>query len=42
MDILPNEVNDPAFLEQLVGASVPFPLKQGEKKTQDLKIAGGL
>jgi len=42
VDVMPNEVNDPAFLEQLVGASVAFQLRLGEKKTQDLKIAGGL
>jgi len=42
VDVMPNEVNEPAFLEQLVGASVAFQLRLGEKKTQDLKIAGGL
>jgi hypothetical protein len=42
VDVAPGEINDPAFLEQLVPASVPFALAEGERKTQDLKIAGGL
>jgi hypothetical protein len=41
-DVLPTEVNDPAFLEQLVSASFKFTLGPGERKSQDLKIAGGL
>ena len=39
VDIAPGEANDPAFLEQLVAASVPFSLAEGEKKVQDLRIA---
>jgi hypothetical protein len=42
VDVAPGEVNDPAFLEQLVGASVKITLAEGERKTQDLRIAGGL
>jgi uncharacterized protein (DUF2141 family) len=42
VDVAPGEINDPAFLEQLVAASVKFTLAEGEKRTQDLRIAGGL
>ena len=42
VDVAPGEVNDPAFLEQLVVASVKITLAEGERKTQDLRIAGGL
>ena len=42
VDVAPGEINDPAFLEQLVAASVKVTLAEGERKTQDLKIAGGL
>ena len=42
VDVAPGEINDPAFLEQIVAASVKFTLAEGEKKTQDLRIAGGL
>jgi protocatechuate 3,4-dioxygenase beta subunit len=38
-DIAPGEANDPAFLELLVNASVAFSLGDGERKTQDLRIA---
>ena len=41
-DVAPADVNDPAFLEQLVGASFKFTLAEGEKKSQDLRISGGL
>jgi Ni,Fe-hydrogenase III small subunit len=41
IDIAPNEANDPAFLEQLVPASYQFALAEGEKKSQDLRIATG-
>ena len=34
------EVYDPAFLTQLVGASFKITIKDGEKKTQDLKLGG--
>jgi hypothetical protein len=42
VDVAPGEVNDPAFLEQIVAASVKVTLAEGERKTQDLRIAGGL
>jgi hypothetical protein len=35
------EAYDPAFLSQLVGASFKITIKDGEKKTQDLKLGGG-
>ena len=31
---------DPAFLSQVVGASVTITLAEGEKKTQDIRMAG--
>ena len=40
-DVEPGEWFDPAFLEQLRTASTPVTLSEGEKKTQDLRIAGG-
>jgi hypothetical protein len=40
VDIAPNEANDPTFLEQLVPASYEFTLAEGEKKQQDMRIAG--
>jgi len=42
VDVAPNEINDPSFLEQLVPASIKLTLAEGEKKTQDLRISGGL
>lgn len=41
VDIAPGEANDPALLEQLVPASVVFTLREGERKVQDIRIAGG-
>ena len=40
VDIAPSEANDPRFLEQLVPASYEFTLAKGEKKVQDMRIAG--
>jgi hypothetical protein len=40
LDIAPNEANDPAFLQQLLQAAVPFTLAPGEKHVQDFKIGG--
>jgi hypothetical protein len=37
----PGDASDPTFLEQLVGASVPFALADGESKVQDLRIRTG-
>jgi hypothetical protein len=41
-DVEQGEWYDPSFLAQLVGASSQITLAAGEKKVQDLKIAGGL
>jgi hypothetical protein len=38
LDIDPDDWNDPAFLEQLVPASIKLTLGEGEKKTQHLRI----
>ena len=35
------EVYDPAFLSQLMGVAFKITIKDGEKKTQDLKLGGG-
>jgi hypothetical protein len=40
VDIAAGDANDPAFLEQLIPASVPVTLAEGERKVQDLRIAG--
>jgi hypothetical protein len=40
VDVAPNEASNPSFLEQLVAASYQFTLAEGEKKQQDLRIAG--
>ena len=40
-DVEQGEWFDPAFLEQLLNASIPVSLRDGEKKTQDIKVAGG-
>lgn len=37
-DIEPGDQNDPAFLEQLVAASVAVTVRPGERKIQDLRI----
>jgi hypothetical protein len=39
-DVAPNEVNDPALLEQLVGASIPITLAEGDRKVQNIQIKG--
>ena len=40
-DVEQGEWFDPAFLEQLLNASIAVSLRDGEKKTQDIKVAGG-
>jgi hypothetical protein len=40
VDIATGDANDPAFLEQLVPASVAITLAEGDRKVQDLRIAG--
>ena len=42
VDVSPTEITDPLFLEQLVAASIKITLAEGERKTQDLRISGGL
>ena len=42
VDVSPTEITDPLFLEQLVAASINITLAEGERKTQDLRISGGL
>jgi hypothetical protein len=37
-DVEPGQWFDPAFLRELVGASVPVTLSEGEKKVQPLRI----
>lgn len=41
-DLDPNDLYDPAFLEQLVSGSFKITLTEGEQKTQNLKLGGGL
>ncbi len=40
-DLDQNQLYDPAFLESLLSGSFKITLADGEKKTQDLKLAGG-
>ena len=40
-DVEPGEWFDPAFLAELSRASMRVTLQDGEKKTQDLRLAGG-
>ena len=40
-DLNLNELYDPAFLDAIVSASLKVTIADGEKKTQDLKLAGG-
>jgi uncharacterized protein (DUF2141 family) len=40
-DAEPGEWFNPDFLAQLVGGSIPITLAEGEKKTQDVRLAGG-
>jgi len=40
-DAEPGEWYNPAFLGQLVGSSISLTISPGEKKVQDLKVAGG-
>lgn len=36
-DVVPGDVDDPAFLETLIAASIPVAIREGERKTQDLR-----
>jgi hypothetical protein len=41
-DFEPADVSDPAFLDQIAGsAAIKISVGEGEKKVQDLKLAGG-
>jgi hypothetical protein len=40
-DIEPYQWFDPAFLAQLASAAVKIPLREGEKKVQNISIGGG-
>jgi hypothetical protein len=39
--IEPDQLTDPAFLEQLAAIAIRIAIADGEKKTQDVKLAGG-
>jgi hypothetical protein len=40
-DVEPGEWYDPAFLGQLQQASIPISLAEGDRKVQDIRLAGG-
>jgi uncharacterized protein (DUF2141 family) len=40
-DVEPGEWYDPAFLTQLNAVSIPVAVAEGEKKVQDIRLAGG-
>jgi len=40
-DLEPADLYDPAFLEQLIPAAIKITLAEGDKKVQNLRIAGG-
>jgi hypothetical protein len=40
MDLEPQDLNDPAFLEQLLSGGIKITLAEGDKKVQSLKLAG--
>lgn len=41
-DVEPGEWFDPAFLRELLAASMRITLNDGDRKTQDIRLAGGL
>ena len=41
-DAEPGEWYDPGFLSQVVGASMSLTIAEGEKKTQNIRLAAGL
>ena len=41
-DAEPGEWYDPAFLSQVVPASMLVTIGEGQKKTQDIRLAGGV
>jgi hypothetical protein len=40
-DVEPGEWYDPAFLNQLGSVSIPISLTEGQRKVQDIRLAGG-
>lgn len=40
-DVEPGEWYDPEFLNRLAGVSLPIALAEGERKVQDIRLAGG-
>jgi len=40
-DLEPADLYDPSFLEQLIPAAIRITLAEGDKKVQNLRIAGG-
>ena len=40
-DLEPADLSDPSFLEQLIPAAIRITLAEGDKKVQNLRIAGG-
>jgi protocatechuate 3,4-dioxygenase beta subunit len=40
-DLEPSDLNDPSFLELLIPAAIRITLAEGDKKVQNLRIAGG-
>jgi hypothetical protein len=40
-DVEPGEWFNPEFLQQLIGVSIPVTLQEGERKVQDIRVAGG-
>ena len=41
IDVAPGETSDPTFLEEVAAASLAITLHDGEKKVQDVRLAGG-
>lgn len=41
-DVEPGEWYDPAFLQEMLGASMRITLNDGDRKTQDIRLAGGV
>ena len=39
-DIEPGQWDDPAILQQLLPASMPVSIADGERKTQDVRVGG--
>jgi hypothetical protein len=37
----PDQMNEPAYLEQIAAAAIKITIAEGEKKTQDVRTGGG-